>query len=151
MERETEEPAIPDSARPITVESAKGNAVRARLVQIEHEAQPGTRSNNAVHVELFDRLRIGRLERTESDMPLDGDGEKETVDEGRFLCGRSGKGIKVFHADGPDTWPTCKRCQTVAKNLKEKGLSIYLLPRDVWMHCQDANVSMQTLDMLEAL
>ena len=131
---------IPDSPKSLFVEEADDNAVRARLVEIEHVSQPGTRSNNAIHIELFDRLKIGRLSRTSDDMPFDGDAEEETVDDGVFLCGRSGKGIKVFHAEREENFPTCKKCAKIATRFLNKGLKIFTISKEGWDKLQEAKI-----------
>lgn len=136
-----------DSLNPEFIREAEGNSVRARLVEVEHETQPGTRKNNAVHIELFDRIKIGRLKRIEDDMPCDGNAEERRVDKGIFLCGRSGRGIKVFHAED-DGYAICKKCRKIAHRLMDKGLNIFTYTKEGWDTLQEVSAKFSALNML---
>ena len=87
------------NCKPLHVQSPSGSSIRTRLIDIEHVNQPGTRNKNAVHIELFDKISIGRLKRVSHDELIDGDGGKYDIDMGIILCGRSPKNIKAFHSE----------------------------------------------------
>ena len=121
---------FPTAQKPLLVEKYEGNAIRIRLVEIEHKGQPGTRNKNAVHVELFDEINLGHLNRTVLDSIEVGDDDKYEFDQGIFLCGRNSKDIKIFHSESDV--PTCKKCIDIANRLISKGLDIYTVNKKNW-------------------
>jgi hypothetical protein len=119
---------FPTEAKPLLITDSEGKAIRSRLIEIENKRQPGTRQNNAIHIELFDKIKIGRLERTVyDDLEVDESSNLE-LDTGIFLCGRNDKDIKVFHSN--EEMPTCKRCIKIANRLIRKRLDIYMVFRE---------------------
>lgn len=126
---------FPEEPRPILVEECKDNAVRARLVEIENLNRPGTRKNNAVHIELFDKLKIGRLIRTEHETIWSGDNEKYKIDNGIFLCARNTQNIQIFHSNSDRH--TCQKCIDIANRLIRKGLDIYTVNEASWKILQE--------------
>jgi|GEM_PF-4778694 len=131
--------------RPQLIKEAEGNSVRCRLAQIENEYQPGTKDNNAIHVELFDRLKIGKLNRDEKDIIFVGDGDENEVENGIFLCGRSSKDIKVFHSESDRKWPTCKKCSDITSRLLAKNLTMFLLSKKEWRELQNLQYELTAL------
>jgi len=142
---------FPRDCKPLHVQSPDGASIRTRLIDIEHVSQPGTRNKNAVHIELFDQISIGRLKRVNHDELIDGDGGKYDIDMGIILCGRSPKNIKVFHSENSN--PTCNKCIDIMNRLIAKGMSIYTVPRELWGKLQEcyfqneANMTLKKMNM----
>lgn len=142
---------FPTDCKPLHIKKTEGASIRARLIDLEHVTQPGTRSKNSVHIELFDQISIGRLQRVHHDELIDGDGGKFGTDMGIILCGRSPKNIKIFHSEYSK--PTCNKCIEIMNRLIAKGLSIYVVPKELWEKLQDcysqneANIMLKKMNM----
>jgi len=105
--------------------------IRIRLVEIENIVQPGTRNKNKVHIELYDRFKIGKINREENELILlDSEKNHKRYENGNFLCGRNIKNIKIFHSNLK--FPTCKRCASLSKNIMKKGMQFKLYSEDLW-------------------
>lgn len=127
---------FPTDPEVLHIKEADGKAVRARLVDIENENQPGTRFKNSVHIEIFDKIEIGNLKRVEHDTFENGDSEIEMDgDFGIILCNRRSKETVVFHSK--EEKASCKKCIDIANRLINKGLSIYLCDKETWELLQE--------------
>lgn len=121
---------FPSEQKPLVITEYQDKAIRTRLVEIEHKKQSGTRSKNAIHIELFDELKIGRLQRIEHEMIATGDSEEFEYDQGIFLCGRNSKDVVIYHSNS--NVPTCSKCIDIANRLIKNGLDIYTVSKENW-------------------
>ena len=138
---------FPTNAKPLLITEPEGKAIRSRLVQIEHSSQHGTRTRNATHIELFDKIEIGRLARTRHDELEVGDKGDLDLDMGIFLCGRNTKNIKVFHSS--EERPSCKKCIKIANRLIRKGLDIFMVSEENWKLLQEAFFKHEAENMMK--
>ncbi len=144
-EEKTKLELFPKKGKPLLVTDCKDTAVRARLIEIENKNQPNRRKNNAVHIQLFDRIKIGNLNRTEIDIMEIGSEDNGAIEEGYFLCNRNIKDIIIFHSDSEN--PTCKKCIKIAHTLLKKGLKIYLLNHEMWDKLQNISLNNHVISM----
>lgn len=147
INEESDNELCPRDGRPLQITSCNGNAVRARLIEIANKNQLTRRKNNSIHIQLFDRIKIGRLNRTEIDIMENGLRNEISVEDGYFLCNRNNKDILIYHSELKK--PTCKKCIRVANRLLNKGLKIFLLDLDTWNELQNISLDNQVRTMVK--
>lgn len=128
---------FPTEPYPLHITNPNNAFMRGRYVDIENVNQPESRSRNAVHIELFDTVEIGRLIRKDHQKITTGDQEAEFgVDNGYLLCDRNVSNSVIFHSKDNST--VCKKCLRIALRLEKSGIKIFVVKKEAWYIIQEA-------------
>lgn len=114
---------------PRRIKSPEENAVRTRLVRRSNENIPGVLERSRVHIQLYDRLKFGKLDRTHF-THLE-DAESGRIERGQFLCGTAHEQTTLHHVDDRKN-ATCRRCRQIGQRLLREGFQIFLLSENQW-------------------